>query len=151
MSQPFFKWMGGKRRLAKHILPNFPDHQCYVEPFAGGAALFFMKEPSKIEVINDTNSDLVNLYRVVQHHLVQGIAAAHQGAMGAFSQGGNQFVAVDGDLAGAGNAGGVRLAGIAHLSPQRRGNGFVLFVVGAIAAPVDLQGFPRLPAGIDAQ
>jgi len=61
--------MGGKRRLAKHILPNFPDHQCYVEPFAGGAALFFMKEPSKVEVLNDTNSELVNLYRVVQHHL----------------------------------------------------------------------------------
>ncbi|MBF7051733.1 DNA adenine methylase [Halomonas sp. KAO] len=69
MSQPFFQWMGGKRRLAKHILPNFPDHQCYVEPFAGGAALFFMKEPSKVEVLNDTNSELVNLYRVVQHHL----------------------------------------------------------------------------------
>lgn len=69
MSKPFIQWMGGKRRLAKHILPNFPDHQCYVEPFAGGAALFFMKQPSKVEVINDTNSDLVNLYRVVQHHL----------------------------------------------------------------------------------
>jgi len=61
--------MGGKRRLAKHILPSFPDHKCYVEPFAGAAALFFMKEPSKVEVINDTNSDLVNLYRVVQNHL----------------------------------------------------------------------------------
>lgn len=69
MSKPFIQWMGGKRRLAKHILPNFPEHQCYVEPFAGGAALFFMKQPSKVEVINDTNSDLVNLYRVVQHHL----------------------------------------------------------------------------------
>lgn len=62
-------WIGGKRRLAKHILPLFPAHTCYVEPFAGGAALFFMKEPSKVEVINDINLDLVTLYRVVQHHL----------------------------------------------------------------------------------
>lgn len=62
-------WMGGKRRLAKHLLPLFPDHTCYVEPFAGGAALFWMKEPSKAEVLNDLNGELVNLYRVVQHHL----------------------------------------------------------------------------------
>ena len=68
-NQPFFSWMGGKRRLAKHILPEFPEHDCYVEPFCGGAALFFMKEPSRVEVINDINSDVVNLYRVVQHHL----------------------------------------------------------------------------------
>lgn len=69
MSKPFFSWMGGKRRLAKHILPEFPEHECYVEPFCGAAALFFMKMPAKVEVINDVNSDLVNLYRVVQHHL----------------------------------------------------------------------------------
>ncbi|MCX4027955.1 DNA adenine methylase [Spartinivicinus marinus] len=69
MSKPIFAWMGGKRRLAKHILPLFPDHTCYVEPFCGAAALFFMKEPSKAEVLNDTSSDVINLFRVVQHHL----------------------------------------------------------------------------------
>lgn len=62
-------WIGGKRRLASRILPLFPPHTCYVEPFAGGAALFFLKEPSKVEVLNDINLDLVTLYRVVQHHL----------------------------------------------------------------------------------
>jgi len=66
--KPFFPWMGGKRRLAKHILPEFPEHQCYVEPFCGAAALFFMKDPAKVEVINDINNDVINLYRVVQHH-----------------------------------------------------------------------------------
>lgn len=69
MSKPFLPWIGGKRRLAKHILPLFPDHTCYCEPFCGAAALFLMKEPSKAEVINDINSDLITLYRVVQHHL----------------------------------------------------------------------------------
>ncbi|MFN3987572.1 MAG: DNA adenine methylase [Rhodocyclaceae bacterium] len=67
---PIIPWIGGKRRLAKHIIPKFPDHSCYVEPFAGGAALFFMKPPVKAEVLNDINGDLVNLYRVVKHHLV---------------------------------------------------------------------------------
>ncbi|WP_017844333.1 DNA adenine methylase, partial [Burkholderia pseudomallei] len=46
-----------------------PKHDCYVEVFAGGAALYFMRAPAKVEVINDINGELVNLYRVVQHHL----------------------------------------------------------------------------------
>ena len=55
--------------LAKHLLPLFPDHSCYIELFAGGAALFFMREtPAKVEVLNDINGDLTNLYRVLQHH-----------------------------------------------------------------------------------
>lgn len=66
---PIIPWIGGKRRLAKHILPLFPEHLCYVEPFAGAAALFFNKQPVKSEVLNDINGDLVNLYRVVKHHL----------------------------------------------------------------------------------
>ena len=63
------RWIGGKRRLAPQILPLFPPHDCYVEPFAGAAALFFCKDPVKVEVLNDINGDLVSLYRVVQHHL----------------------------------------------------------------------------------
>ena len=69
MHQPIIPWIGGKRRLAKTILPLFPKHQCYVEPFAGGAALFFLKPPAEVEVLNDINLELVTLYRVVQHHL----------------------------------------------------------------------------------
>ncbi|EIC4353471.1 DNA adenine methylase [Salmonella enterica] len=65
---PIVPWTGGKRRLAKHILPLFPEHTCYVEPFCGAAALFFLKKPGKVEVINDINGDLMNLYRVVKHH-----------------------------------------------------------------------------------
>jgi len=66
---PIIPWPGGKRRLAKHILPLLPPHTCYVEPFAGAAAIFFLKEPSKVEVLNDVNGELVNLYRVVANHL----------------------------------------------------------------------------------
>lgn len=65
---PVIPWVGGKRRLAKKILPLFPPHQCYVEPFCGGAALFFMKEPSKAEILNDINGELVNLYRIIKNH-----------------------------------------------------------------------------------
>lgn len=70
MTQPIIPWIGGKRRLADRIFPLFPQHDCYVEVFAGGAALFFMRPaPAKVEVLNDINGDLINLYRVVQHHL----------------------------------------------------------------------------------
>lgn len=67
-AQPLIPWIGGKRRLVAEILPWFEPHTCYVEPFAGAAALLFNKQPSKVEVLNDVNSDLVNLYRVVRHH-----------------------------------------------------------------------------------
>jgi DNA adenine methylase len=67
---PIIPWMGGKRRLADRLIPLFPPHECYVEVFAGGAALFFMRQqPAPVEVLNDINGELVNLYRVVQNHL----------------------------------------------------------------------------------
>ena len=69
MSKPLVPWPGGKRKLAKHILPLLGDHTCYVEPFAGAGGIFFSKEPSKVEVLNDINGDITNLYRVVKHHM----------------------------------------------------------------------------------
>ncbi|PZP30449.1 MAG: restriction endonuclease subunit M [Roseateles depolymerans] len=67
---PIVPWLGGKRRLADRLIPLFPKHDCYVEVFCGGAALYFLRPvPAKTEVLNDINGDLVNLYRVVQHHL----------------------------------------------------------------------------------
>ncbi|WP_313377760.1 DNA adenine methylase [Achromobacter insolitus] len=70
MALPIFPWIGGKRRLVDRLLPYIPTHQCYVEPFAGGAAMFFMRPtPADVEVLNDVNSELVNLYRVVKHHM----------------------------------------------------------------------------------
>jgi len=69
-SAPIIPWLGGKRRLADKLIPLFPPHECYVEAFCGGAALYFLRPvPAPVEVINDVNGELVNLYRVVQHHL----------------------------------------------------------------------------------
>jgi len=69
MANPIIPWIGGKRRLADRLIPQFPPHSCYVEVFAGGAALYFLRPPADVEVINDINGDLVNLYRVVKSHL----------------------------------------------------------------------------------
>jgi DNA adenine methylase len=64
-------WPGGKTRLLQHLLPLLSDnpHTCYVEAFAGGAALLFAREPAKTEVLNDTHGELVRLYRVLGVHL----------------------------------------------------------------------------------
>lgn len=67
--KPIIPWLGGKRRLARKIIPTFPDHSCYVEPFAGGAAIYFLKPPAKVDVLNDINGELVNLYRITKEHL----------------------------------------------------------------------------------
>lgn len=69
MAMPIIPWIGGKRRLAEKLIPNFPPHTCYVEVFAGGAALYFMRPPAEVEIINDINGELVNLYRVIKNHL----------------------------------------------------------------------------------
>jgi DNA adenine methylase len=71
MASPIIPWVGGKRRLLKHLLPLFErlEHRCYVEAFAGGAALLLARDPAPVEVLNDVNGELVRLYRCVQHHL----------------------------------------------------------------------------------
>src|SRR5712671_3253799 len=61
-------YIGGKNRLAKAIIEIFPDHTTYVEAFAGGAQVFFHKEPSKVEVLNDLDGEMVNFFRVCQQH-----------------------------------------------------------------------------------
>ena len=61
-----FPWVGGKRLLRDHIISLFPKHTTYIEAFAGGAWVYWGKEPSAVEVINDINGNLVNLYRQIQ-------------------------------------------------------------------------------------
>jgi DNA adenine methylase len=61
-------YIGGKNRLAKRVIEIFPEHTTYVEAFAGGAQVFFRKEPSKVEVLNDLDGEIVNFYRVCQQH-----------------------------------------------------------------------------------
>lgn len=53
--------------MLKNILPYVPNHDTYVESFAGGAALFWAKHPSKIEVLNDDNGEVVNFYKVLKN------------------------------------------------------------------------------------
>jgi len=62
-----FRWYGGKSNLFKKILPylNTP-HTVYVEAYGGGASVLLNKLPSPVEVLNDINSEIVNIFRVLQ-------------------------------------------------------------------------------------
>jgi DNA adenine methylase len=66
--RPLLTYYGGKQKMVKNLLPLIPRHNTYVEPFCGGASLFFAKEPAKIEILNDIDSELTNFYMVVQKH-----------------------------------------------------------------------------------
>lgn len=64
-------YYGGKQNLISTILPLFPMHQTYIEPFVGGGAVFWAKRPSEVEVINDYNRELINFYEVCQNEFIE--------------------------------------------------------------------------------
>ena len=63
-------YYGGKQMMLRYILPNIPKHEVYIEPFVGGGAVFWAKEPSKLEILNDTNRELINFYDVLKNDFV---------------------------------------------------------------------------------
>ncbi len=68
----FISWIGGKKLLRKKILEQFPDPDSfkrYIEVFGGaGWVLFASDKHAAMEVFNDANGELINLYRIVKHH-----------------------------------------------------------------------------------
>lgn len=60
--------MGGKSKLRKTIIEMIPDHTCYIELFFGAGWVYFGKEPSKVEVINDIDKELINLFKMIKNH-----------------------------------------------------------------------------------
>ncbi|MGI0501404.1 DNA adenine methylase [Limnospira platensis] len=73
--RPLISYYGGKQRIASKILPHFPPHKVYVEPFAGGATMLFLKPLPTVtnhgdyrECLNDTSDLLINMYRVAKKY-----------------------------------------------------------------------------------
>jgi len=63
------RYAGGDTFLLPYLAKMIPPHTCYVEVFGGGAPLLLNKPPSKVEIYNDIDGDLVNLFRVVKERL----------------------------------------------------------------------------------
>ena len=68
MLKPPICRVGGKSKLRKTIIEMIPEHTCYIEVFFGAGWVYFGKETSKVEVINDIDKELVNLFRTIKYH-----------------------------------------------------------------------------------
>lgn len=66
IDRPALRYPGGKFLLAPTILKFFPQHDCYVEPFGGGASILLQKHPSPVEVYNDLDRQVVTFFKVLR-------------------------------------------------------------------------------------
>lgn len=66
LTSPPVRYPGGKWRIASWIIAQFPPHLTYCEPFCGGASVFFRKQPSYHEVLNDLDGEIVNFFEVLR-------------------------------------------------------------------------------------
>ena len=60
--KPPFGYYGAKQRIARHLINLLPPHNCWVEAFCGSAAITLAKAQAPIEVINDIDGEIVNLF-----------------------------------------------------------------------------------------
>ncbi|MCC6602457.1 MAG: DNA adenine methylase [Anaerolineae bacterium] len=60
---PPFGYFGSKNKIALQLCENLPPHNCWVEVFCGSAALTLAKPPSPIEIINDFDGAIVNVFK----------------------------------------------------------------------------------------
>jgi len=64
-AKPILKWAGGKGQMLNQIIPRIPlRYRKYIEPFCGGAALFFALAPENA-ILADSNPELINVYEQV--------------------------------------------------------------------------------------
>jgi DNA adenine methylase len=64
--RPILRYFGGKYRIAPWIVSQLPPHDLYIEPFGGSAAVLLAKPPSRVEVYNDLDAELVSFFRVLR-------------------------------------------------------------------------------------
>jgi DNA adenine methylase len=64
--RPVAPYFGGKWRTAPWIISHFPPHETYIEPFGGVGSVLLRKPPSRVEIFNEVNDYIVNLFQVLR-------------------------------------------------------------------------------------
>lgn len=65
---PPFGYYGAKQRIARRIIQSLPPHNAWVEAFCGSAAITLAKQPAPIEIINDLNDEIVNVFKQLREN-----------------------------------------------------------------------------------
>lgn len=65
---PPFGYFGSKNKITLKLCQELPPHNCWVEAFCGSSSLTLAKKPVAIEVINDINGDIVNLFKQLRNN-----------------------------------------------------------------------------------
>ena len=71
---PVASWLGGKSKLAKTLIARIKriPHSTYIEPFVGLGGVFLRRTwKPRLEVMNDRNGEIINLFRILQRHYPQ--------------------------------------------------------------------------------
>lgn len=61
-----FRYAGGKYYARKQIVEHLIKSEVYCEPFAGGASIFFCKDKSNVNILNDLDSDMMLVYKIIR-------------------------------------------------------------------------------------
>ena len=71
---PIAPWLGGKSKLAKTLIERIDriPHNTYIEPFVGMGGVFLRRSwKPRLEVMNDINGEIINLFRILQRYYPQ--------------------------------------------------------------------------------
>ncbi|WYU49988.1 DNA adenine methylase [Bacillus sp. FSL K6-0047] len=88
---------GSKWSMASWIISKFPAHETYLEPFFGSGAVFFNKQPSTVETINDLDGQVVNLFKIIRDfpdelsRLIEYTPLSRQEYYGSYEQTGDEL------------------------------------------------------------
>ena len=66
ITRPLLRYHGGKWRIAPWIISQFPPHRFYIEPYSGAASVLMRKPRTHVEVLNDLDGEITNLFEMVR-------------------------------------------------------------------------------------
>lgn len=74
-TRPILRYHGGKWKIAQWVIEHLPPHRVYVEPYGGAGSVLFQKPRAAVEIYNDLDGEIVNVFREMRNRPQQLIRA----------------------------------------------------------------------------